>query len=290
MKYSYLKIRAKNYLVGSLAGLFIASAIPYAVIFSLSALNYYFYLFLKNSDLSFLPFLTDYATAVRPVLLTVSLTVGALIYQLSRLYSDACFLEKSRSGKLSFKRAARQLSLKKLLSYTVSQLIRFFLSVAWTAFYFFPAAVTLGTFVYALRSGEYPPKAVAALGAATAILAGIGWIFLSVTLKRYSFAGLAILEERQKESVKAIEESIKIMEGKSPRYQGLLASFTGWKILSALVIPAVYVMPYMEMAKICFYNSASGFVYSKQRSEKPIIFYVNSYQGLTEKNGLKPNI
>ncbi|MGN0570500.1 MAG: DUF975 family protein, partial [Candidatus Fimenecus sp.] len=239
MELTYLKLDAKKNLVNNQAKLFFASIFPYVTIFSLAVLNYYLYYLLRKSDFSFIPYASSYADVIRPILFTVSIALSVLLWRASRLCANKYFFLKSRGEKATFAAAVKSIGFKQCLTFLMTDILRFFLSLAWLAFYFAPSAITGGILFYALKTGEYGNKVLLTLFVSCLMLFVVGTVFFYITLKRYSMCEGVIFSEKETDSLRVIEKSIELMEGNTVKYARYCVSFWGWKILCLLLIPLV---------------------------------------------------
>lgn len=271
MDLSYIKLKAKNRLVKNNFRCFLASALPYATFILLSLLNYYLYMFLKNTDFASV---SSYAFFLRPSILTVSLVVSFIIWRTSRLLTDRYFYVKNNNPDASFLEAARGVTFRQFITAAMATVLKFFLGIAWSALYLSPCAVMSGIFAYALRYEEFNRYLFITLFASAVILFFIGVSFLYVTMKRYTMTDAVIFACKEKDSLKAIEKSIKIMEGNTLKYSLYCLSFLGWVLSCFLVLPIFYVLPYKTMAKYSFYSFSSKSTFFKHKSQKPIVFYI----------------
>lgn len=271
MDLSYIKLKAKNRLVKNNFRCFIASALPYATLILLSLLNYYLYMFLKNTDFTSV---SSYAFFLRPSIFTVSLVVSFIIWRTSRLLTDRYFYVKNNNPDASFLEAARGVTFRQFITAAMATVLKFFLGIAWSALYLSPCAVMSGIFAYALRYEEFNRYLFITLFASAVILFFIGVSFLYVTMKRYTMTDAVIFACKEKDSLKAIEKSIKIMEGNTLKYSLYCLSFLGWVLSCFLVLPIFYVLPYKTMAKYSFYSFSSKSTFFKHKSQKPIVFYI----------------
>lgn len=271
MDMSYIKLKAKNRLVKNNFRCFFASALPYATFISLSLLNYYLYVFLKNTDFASV---SSYANVLRPSILTVSLIFSFIIWRTARLLTDRYFYVKNHNPDASFREAVRGVTFRQFITVSMATVLKFFLGLAWSALYLSPCAVMSGIFIYALRYEELNRYLILTLFAASVILLFIGISFIYVTMKRYTMTDAVIFACKEKDSLKAIEKSIKIMEGNTLKYSLYCLSFLGWVLSCLLVLPLFYVLPYKTMAKYSFYSFTSESTFFKHASQKPIVFYI----------------
>lgn len=271
MNISYIKLKAKNRLIKNHFRCFLASAFPYAAFISLSLLNYYLYVFLKNTDFTSV---SSYAVYLRPSILTVSLVFSFILWRTSRLLTDRYFYVKNHNPEATFLGAVRGISFRQFITATMATVLKFFLGVAWTALYLLPCILMSGIFIYALKYEEFNRNLFITLFASSVILFFIGVSFLYVTMKRYTMTDAIIFACKEKDSLKAIEKSIKIMEGNTLKYSLYCLSFLGWILSCFLVLPIIYVLPYKTMAKYSFYSFSSKSTFFKHESQKPIVFYI----------------
>ena len=272
MDMSYIKLKAKNRLVKNTFRCFFASALPYVVFALLSLLNYYLYVILKNTDFDSL---SSYAHILRPSLLTISLVASFIIWRTARLIVDRFFYVKNNNPDATFWKSARGVTFRQFITASMTTVLKFFLGVAWSVAYLLPCALMSGIFIYAIKYEEFNRNLFVTLFASIVILFFIGVSFLYVTMKRYTMTDAVIFACKEKDSLKAIEKSIKIMEGNTLKYSLYCISFVGWLLSCLLVLPIFYVLPYKTMAKYSFYGFSSKSSLHKTESEKPIIFYIN---------------
>ena len=266
MKYSYIKLNAQRKLLQNHFTCFCVSALPYVISVLLIVLNYYLYIFLKNIDFDFIPFISSYDVYVKASLFTLSVCVSFVLWKISQIYSHKYFF--SQMNKKYIKLHFRQY----ITAITVS-ILKFFLSVAWSSFYLLPCAITTATLYYAIHSGNYTFSVMLTLFVASAILFIIGISFIYVTLKRYSMCNFVIFTETNIDAIKVIEKSIILIENNMVRFAFYNLSFVGWILSCVLVIPVFYVLPYIKMAKYSFYRAITKPQERETETQKPIIFY-----------------
>lgn len=279
MELSEMKIEAKKILVKNYAKLFSASFFPYVTIFSLVVLNYYVYILLKETDFSFSPLVSSYAGELRPVLMTLSVSVSFVLWRFVRLFTDAYFFRKSRNASAGYFESIKSLSAKQIFACAGADVLKFFISAGWAAFFLSPSVITAGTFYYALKDGSYSKNVLSVLAASCAALFAAGCGFLYTALKRYSMSRAVIFENPKTDSLKAVEKSIALMEGRCLKYSAYCVSLWGWAALCLFIIPAVYVLPYNYMAKCCYFNAVTN-KRKQPKTEKPVIFYISAKAGV----------
>lgn len=259
MNLSYIKLSAKRQLVGNNIKCFFASVLPIFTFSALTVSNYYLYRLLAKINM-------PYDVYLKPAVLTLSLIISFFIYIVSKLISERYFYMKSR------KITAQRLNFRQCFTATVTAVLKFFLSVAWSAVYYFPSAIMLSALYIA---ENYSRNVRAALIASSAVLFLIGTAFLYVTLKRYSMCYAVILADREKDSLKIIEKSILLTDGNMVKYSAFSLSFLGWTVSCVFILPLFYVLPYRKMAQYSFYNSLT----EEETDEKPVIFYITKKAG-----------
>lgn len=267
MKFSYIKLNAQKRLVKNHFKCFLISVFPYVNIFLLTVLNYYLYIFLKSADFGFNGFISSYAVYVKASLFTLSVISSFVLWEISQLVSEKFFFSRNikNGNKLTFRKCITAISVS---------VLKFYLSVAWSAAFYSPFVVTTATLYYCIISGGYTFNVMLTLFVASIILLLIGSGFLYVTLKRYSMCNYVIFTEDETDSLKVIEKSIKLMEGNMVKYTFYGLSFSGWLLSCLLIVPFIYVLPYVKMAKYSYFKTLRKSTFFKHLSQKPIIFYI----------------
>ncbi len=273
MNTSYIKLKAKKSLVNNHFKCFLISILPYVVIFSLIGLNYYLYAVLKDTDFSAIPHISYYARFLPPTLLTISMVFSYLVWQFSRIVTDNYFFNKNKKADITFWSNMKSLSFRQVVTSAMVNILKFFLTIAWSVLYFLPCAVVSATFVYYIKGDNVSIELLITLFISMLVLFLIGTVFLYVTLKRYSMCNAVILSTSEKDCLKVIEKSIELMEGKAITYAFYRLSFIGWIFSCLLLIPAIYVLPYVTMSKYSFFNAITMKEQYKEK-QKPIIFYI----------------
>lgn len=265
MKFPYIKLDAQRNLLKNHFTCFCFSALPYVTIVLLVLLNYYLYIFLKGVNFNFIPFILSYDVYVKASLFTLSISFSFVLWKSSQLYSEKYFF--SQINKKHIKLHFRQY----LTAITVS-ILKFFLSVAWSAFYLLPCITTVATLYYSINSGGYTFSVMLTLFVAAVILFAIGISYIYVTLKRYSMCNFVVFTETRIDAIRVIEKSISYTENNTVRLALYNLSFVGWILSCVLVIPIFYVLPYIKMARYSFYRAITK---PTEPIQKPVIFYLN---------------
>ena len=271
MNTSYIKLKAKDRLVKNHFNCFIVSILPYLTFFSLLIFNYYLYSFLKNTHFDSI---SSYSVYVKSLILTLSISFSFVLWRTMRFLSDYYFFMKNNGEKIHFFSLIKKVSLRQLVTSSMASILKFFLSVAWGTLYLFPCVIVTGVFIYAFKYEDFNRNLLTTLFVAVVILFFIGVSFLYFTMKRYTMTDAVIFTSKEKDSIKAIEQSIELMEGNTVKYALYCLSFFGWLLSCILVVPLFYVLPYKVMAKYSFYNGITKSTVSHHPQEKPIIFYV----------------
>lgn len=86
------------------------------------------------------------------------------------------------------------------------------------------------------------------LGCIALIIPGI-IIALSLSMAQYIF-----VDNPDKKAIECLRESKKLMNGHKMEYLLFELSFIGWVLLCMLVIPAIWVIPYMTTAQAMYYD------------------------------------
>ncbi len=266
---SYLKLKAKNKLVKKYISCFCVGFLPYAIFISLCIFNYYLFTWLKIFDFG------EYSLTIRPAILTFSIALSFFACRSVRLITSRYFYCKIHNSEITFLKAVGGVNCRQLFTATMCSILKFFLSVAWATVYLLPCAVMTGVLYYSLRFEELNRNLNITLVVSVIFLFALGLAFLYVTLKRYAFIDGIIFSQKEKDSIRVLEKSIVLTEGKAVKYSAYCLSFAGWIFSCLLVVPIFYVLPYKIMSKYAFFDWANGKKYQKIKSQKPIIFYVN---------------
>lgn len=274
MNTSYIKLSAKKHLVQSHFKCFLISVLPYVTIILLVTLNYYLYILLNKTDFGFLPYYLLYAKYFPTTVLTVSICLSFLLLQYAKGVSDFYFFCRMRNMKTSFRKLLKSFSFRKVLTLTMLSILKFLLSLAWSAFYLLPSVTIGATLYYYINSYEYIKNVAITLFVSALMLFVTGISFLYVTLKRYSMCSYILFSEEEKETLKIIAESIERTDGKCIKYSIYCLSFLAWNISCVFVIPVIYVLPYRVMSKYSFMYFSQKPVKAGKNIEKPIIFFI----------------
>lgn len=272
MNTSYIKLNAKKHLVKCHFKCFLVSVLPYVTIVSLGALNYYLYFMLKDIEFSYLN--PSYAIYLRATLFTLSVCLSIVLWRVINTFTHNYYYHKSLNEDITYLSSIKKLSFKKLGTILTTDILRLFLSLAWSALYFSPFISVATTIYYYFNSGEFSRNIGLTLMISAFILFLIGSSFMFITLKRYSMCYPVIFETKEKDSLKIIEKSIDIMNRKCLNFSFYNVSFWGWIFSCLFVLPAIYVLPYKQMSKYSYYNFATRKKVQEEKPQKPIVFYI----------------
>lgn len=274
MNTSYIKLSAKKHLVQSHFKCFLISALPYVTIILLMALNYFLYILLNKTDFGFLPYYSFYAKYFTTTVLTVCICLSFILLQYVKGVSDFYFFCRMKNIKTPFHKLLKFLSFRKVKTLTMLSILKFLLSLAWSAFYLLPSVTVSATLYYYINGYEYIKNVAITLFVSASMLFVTGISFLYITLKRYSMCSYILFSGEEKETLKIIAESIERTEGKCIKYSIYCLSFLAWNISCVFVIPVIYVLPYRVMSKYSFMYFALKPVEAEINKEKPIIFFI----------------
>jgi uncharacterized membrane protein len=197
-----------------------------------------------------------------------------VLWRVVKVFTHNYYYLKSSKGDITFLSSIRHLNFKKVCTLLTTDILKIYLSIAWSSLYFAPFISVVATLYYYWNSDEFSRNIALTLIISAFILLTIGSFFLFVTLKRYSMCYPIVFETDEKDSLKIIEKSIEIMDGKCLNFAFYNASFWGWALSCVLVLPLFYVLPYKQMSKYSYYNFATRKKVQEEVPQKPIIFYI----------------
>ncbi len=272
MSFAQIKLNAKKHLIKNQFKCFLILVLPYICIVSLTALNYYLYVFLKSVSFENTPFVSFYAAQLRATLLTVSVCISVCVCIIAKFISERYVFIKSRTQNATLYQTFKKLSFRQCVTAVTVGILKFYLFLMWSMFYLFPSAFS-GTALYLALHGNYSDKVLITLLLSTVILFLLGVVFLYITLKRYSMCNAVLFTTREADAFKIIARSCEIMEGNTKRYALFCVSFSGWIATCITVLPLFYVLPYIRISKYNYYNYLTGFKQYERITQKPIVFY-----------------
>lgn len=274
MNTSYIKLNAKKRLVKCHFKCFLVSILPYVTIVLLCVLNYYLYFMLKDMDFVFSYLKPSYAVYLRATLFTLSVCLSIILWRVMSIFTHNYYYLKSRKGDISYFTSIKRINVKKVCALLTVDILKLYLSIAWSALFFAPGISVVATLYYYWNSGEFSQNIALILVISAGILFFIGSFFLFVTLKRYSMCYAIAFETEETDSLAILEKSIEIMNGKCLNFAFYNVSFWGWALSCILVLPVLYVLPYKQMAKYSYYNFATRKKVQEEAPQKPIVFYI----------------
>ncbi len=264
---SYVKLIAKKKLLKNTFKCFLVSFLPYVTIVLLTVLNYYLYNFLKTVNFDFNSVILSYENYLKATLLTFSIVLSFLFFQFLLFASQKFFFCKQLDN------YDKRITFKQYLTCIVVSVLKFYLSLAWSVVFYFPTLAVGVAFYYSISAMEFNFNLTVTLFVAVVTLFVIGSMFLYVTLKRYSMCNYVIFTGQESESIKVIEKSIVLMENHLIDYSLYCFSFAGWILSCILIVPIIYVLPYIKIAK-CGYFKAVTKPNTLKQPQKPIVFYI----------------
>lgn len=272
MERAFLKLNAKRIMMRNCAKCFVISIFPVISFATLAVLNYCLLILLDSTEINM--YISPYAKYIRLLLITISSALSVFVWRIIKLLTDSYFLIKSLNKKITFIKVVRCVSFRQCFTFFLVSIIRFLLSISWSAVYLSPCVAISMLLVYSYRFENNGFNINLTLFVSAVLLFVIGISFLYITLKRYSLCSSVVLTEEEKNPFKIVEKSIKIMEGHSVQYALYCLSFSGWILSCLLFIPIFYVVPYITIGKWCFKNSLGVSRIFREEKKKPIIFYL----------------
>ncbi len=267
METSYLKLYAKKRLVKNCFRCFCISIFPFVTIFSLSLLNYYLFMLLRQTNFSFNTYISQYAEAFRVCLMAITIILSVFLWKISCLFKERFFFYRV------VKSTRIRVPFHMYLTYFFVSVLKFLLSVSWGAVFFSPCVAVALLLRYSYRYESYGYNVNLTLFVASIILLAIGGMFFFITLKRYSCCSYVLLTGKEKSPLKIIAKSIEMTENHCGKYSRYCLSLLGWALSCIFVIPLFYAVPYINLSKwsyICNMNKKRA----ANEQEKPIIFFI----------------
>ena len=239
-----VKIRAKQILDGKTARAFFSLLFPKALsLVSLALTGAVLYLASLDETVEYTKkYLGEYAY-IGVIVLSVILCCFFLF-----LFAIGKKLFYSHLAKLTKKMLITDCSgAFKTLQFLVFSAVRFLFVLAWAGLYLFPASVVTALAYYFVKSGEMTVGMFNIFMSGGAVLTASGLFFTFVTVQRYSLWGLALCK-RGAGVFSALDVSIKKTEERMTGIAFFKISMLPWIVLSFLILPSVYVLPYYETA------------------------------------------
>ncbi len=213
--------------------------------------------FLLSFALSFIPFLGNIAIAVIEIPIVYGVLVSFIKLKRNEEVGYLDFLETAFSSFGSTWKVYGNIFLKVILPFCLLVAVSFVFTIL-TAF------LGIFTFVGAANASSSVVSTsliflviVAFIGVAAYI--GI-YVWLIIKTLLYSQSLLILYDKPNATGKEIVEESERLMKGNRGRYFCLTLSFIGWIILSSLSlgIGFLWLMPYMTIASIFFYENLAG--------------------------------
>lgn len=271
MNFAYIKLNSKKHLIKNQTKCFFASILPYVFIIAFTILNYFLYVYLKQVNFDKYLSVSFYSNEIKGVILTTSICLSFLLYELLKFFTEKYLFIKSRCANATLKQALKKNKFSQFRAFVMTNLLKFYLFVAWATLYVLPATI-MGVILY-FSSDNLNEKVQITLALSTIVLFIMGCCFLYVTMKRYSFTSPIIFTSKEKDALMILADSTKLMDGKMVNTAIFSASFFGWSLSCLLLIPVFYVLPYKRLAIYNYYNFLTGFKLTEQILQKPIILH-----------------
>ncbi len=275
MKVSDIKLDAKKSMINNYSKCFFVGILPFVTFALLTFLNYLLLIFLKQTDFESVQYLSPYGEYIPPVIMSLCIIASFVIFCYIRLFNNGYFFLKSVNKKVTFKKVRKLISFRQYMTYIATIILRALLLISWAALYFSPSIAMSVLLIYSYRKENYGFNINLTLFVSTIMLFVIGSFFFFVTIKRYALCSHLILKKKLKNPFKVIENSINIMEGHALGYSFCCFSFTGWILSCVIIMPVVYVLPYIILSRWHYFNALCQPKKVEIAEEKPIIFYIN---------------
>lgn len=264
---TYLKLSAKKRLMNDTLRCFFVSTLPFFIFSLCVVFNYYLPILLKKTPIS------------KDIFLNVTLSIFSIVLSFC-LWKSVClvkekfFFMKTLYKKVKFFKVVRSIKFNRYITYLKVSVLRILLAISWSAVYFIPCIIVTSLLVYSYRYENYGENALLTLFVSSVMLFFVGASHFFVTLKRYSMCEFIILTDKQKNPLKIMAESIKLMENHSVNYSFYCLSFIGWILSCFFIVPLFYVLPFVNMSKWCYVEKITKQENTVNENEKPIIFYI----------------
>lgn len=267
MKMTYLKLIAKRRLMNDTLRCFFVSILPFFTFSLCIVFNYYLPFFLKKTS-------GNKDIFLNVVISIFSIVISFCFWKCVCLMKEKFFFMKTVYKKVKFFKVVRSIKLNRYITYLKVSVLRMLLAVSWSAVYFLPCGIVALLLIYSYRYENYGENVLLTLFVSSVMLFLVGAFHFFVTLKRYSMCEFIILTDKQKNPLKIMAESIKLMENHSINYSLYCLSFTGWVLSCIFLVPLFYVLPFVNMSKWCYMEKIRKQENTVNENEKPIIFYI----------------
>lgn len=236
-----VKIKAKQIISGRVLKLFMNMLFSSAVSLSgaaiiFAALFYYESEWVKNIFLSF----GESSFIIRAAVTALACLAGLCLFAFGKK-RKAFYICRA----VSFNQFPN--SLKKTFSFLLFLSIKLLFTLCWGFVYLFPSAVCAAFLIMSLSQGAMEKNVFTAWISGCCVLLIIGIAFMFVTLQRYSAWKYYLCIEKNS-VVSALYKSLEKTEGRCLEIALFKLSMLGWILSCALLLPAVYVLPYYSVS------------------------------------------
>ncbi len=152
------------------------------------------------------------------------------------------------SWRLLFKYATPKKAFRALKFYTTVN----FYKTLWLLYFLFPCALCVLCDIYVYTAYNLSSVMHIILSVSISLLLSISIVMWRAAVARYSAAAYYFCLNPQMKVKDAIKKSIRFTDGFLTEYVLLEYSFLGWILSCLLVIPLVYVIPYVKLSRCVF--------------------------------------
>lgn len=139
----------------------------------------------------------------------------------------------------------------KSFSFLLYLAVKTLFMLCWGFVFVLPSAVCVSFLIMSLSQGPMEKNVFISWASGCAVLLIIGLAFLFVTAQRYSAWKYYLCSEKNG-VVSALYKSIEKTEGRCLEIAAFKLSMTGWLMSCLLIIPVVYVAPYISVSNALF--------------------------------------
>ncbi len=165
-----------------------------------------------------------------------------------------------------------EVSLKLLLKFIILNIVCIVRKIINFILFLFPALV-FTSFIYSLNKNSAPTNIVILLLTADVLIFFAGLISFFVYIKKYHLASLVILEDDALKLKDIFTLSAKKMNGKCFKFFLFKMYNLPKRLLSLLIFPAIYFLPYCEFSEFNFITE-KPYLTKKSNTEKSVVFYL----------------
>lgn len=253
----YTKLKAQRTLIGKNREAFLVSILPYILRAAGLCINF--------NLLKFLIYNSDFPLPVKILIPVFSFCLFFFSATAMTVICENYFYKKAENCFVP-------VNLSDIFCALGVKILKTFLFFTWSAILFTPCAV-LFYCAYILHRDGYPQNMVTVMLLSAAVTSFVGGGCFFVIWGRYSKTSFVQFRKNEKNPVRALAQSVILTEHSLLRYAVFRLSFIGWTLLSFLIFPIIYVLPYRKCAKYVFFSEKAD----KRNShtvinEKPVVF------------------